>query len=134
MKIFEFRCWLWYQVWGKFDEFEEHSSKLFSFLPCVRMVKFSCECTMEKTWKKKSKILQILPTCNPLLQIQNLFELTYEWNECFFVCQNDQNSLKSPIAEKVEFLWPPPYGWRIVKILRFFQEFSREKGVSYLKG
>ena len=84
MKIFGFRWWLWYQVCGNFDKFEQHSSKSFSFPRYVRMVKFSYGCTIEKMLKTKSKLLQILPTCNPILENKNFIDLTYGWNECFF--------------------------------------------------
>ena len=47
------------------------------------MIKFSHGCTIEKMFLKKSKISEILPTCNPLLENKNFVDLTHGRNECF---------------------------------------------------
>ena len=41
------------------------------------MIKFSHGCTIEKMFLKKSKISQILPTCNPLLEKKTFVDVTY---------------------------------------------------------
>ena len=134
MKIFGFRWWLWYQVWGKFDKFEQHSSKILALLQCVRMVKFSHGCTIEKMFLKKSKISQILPTCNPLLENKNFVDLTYGWNECFFESKGRNFMKITHRWWRRIFSTPLPCGCQIVEIFRFLRKFSRENRVSYLKG
>ena len=135
VKIFEFRWWLWYQVWGKFDKFEQHSSKSFSFPRCVRMVKFSYGCTIEKMLKTKSKILQILPTCNPILENKNFIDLTYGWNECFFESKG-RNFMKIIHSWGWRIFSTPPPPIRVLnrRNFSFFRKFSRENRVSHLKG
>ena len=123
VKIFEFRWWLWYQVWGKFEKFEQHSSKLFSFLLCVRMIKFSHGCTIEKMFLKKSKISEILPTCNPLLENKNFVDLTYGRNGCFFESKS-RNFMKIIHSWGCRIFPTPPlrYGCWIVEIGCFFSK------------
>ena len=122
VKIFEFRWWLWYQVWGKINKFEQHSSKLFSFLPCVRMIKFSHGCTIEKMFLKKSKISEILPTCNPLLENKNFVDLTYGRNECFF--ESKSRNFMKIIHSWGCRIFPTPPLIRVLN-LRNFSIFSK---------